>query len=94
METKTSKFTEAEALAQNGDLYRHKKGGIYRLLQITTVPNYGITWKGDKAYSPGELLAVYEHLWPHENGEFRRPYSEFSQPERFAKIIRINDSEG
>lgn len=89
-----SKLTEAEALAHNGDLYRHKKGGIYRLLQITTIPNYGITWKGDEPYKQGDLLAIYEHLWPYANQEFRRPYAEFSQPERFAKIIQINDAEG
>lgn len=85
----TSKFTEQEALNQPGELYRHKKGGIYRLDYITTLRQQGSTWKGEKVHKPGELLVTYQHLWPHEQGMFQRPHREFAQPDRFARIVHL-----
>lgn len=82
-------MTEDEALNEPGELYRHKKGGIYRLDTITTLRYPHAEWKGDRPYKRGELLARYEHLWPHGHAMYQRPYAEFSQPERFAKIVRL-----
>lgn len=59
-------MTEAEAIATPGLIYRHYKGGIYRLVlkgvQNTTTADLGIVW---------------EHLWPHAPGYKWRPEAEF-----------------
>lgn len=54
--------TEAEALAAEGEIYKHHKGGVYRLVQC------GV--KNSETLEPGVL---YEHLWPHDHGFWWRP---------------------
>lgn len=46
--------TEAEALAAPGEIYRHFKGGIYRVVMRGVLQS--------ESLEPG---VVYEHLWPH-----------------------------
>lgn len=84
-----SRFTEQEALNQSGELYRHKKGGIYKLVEVTTLRDSGTEWKGEKDHKKGETLATYRHLWPHDHAYYQRPHAEFIQPDRFAKIVRL-----
>lgn len=84
-----SPLTEQEALNQPGELYRHKKGGIYRVDAITTLRNQRAEWKGEEPHKPGALLVTYKHLWPHEQGMFQRPHREFAQPDRFARIVNL-----
>lgn len=85
----TSNLSEAEALQQSGQLFRHKRNGIYRLLEITSMRRRDIIWAGNEDYKKSDMLATYEHLWPHPHQEYQRPYAEFSQPERFARIVRL-----
>lgn len=85
----TSHLSEAEALQQPGMLYRHKNGGIYRLLEITSIRNSNLKWKGNRDMRRGEMLMTYEHLWPHKQEKYQRPSEEFSQPDRFAYIVRL-----
>jgi len=56
---------EAEALSMPGLIYRHYKGGIYRLV-LSKVKNT----------DTGQLGIVWEHLWPHKHGYVWRPESE------------------
>lgn len=58
--------TEAEALAAPGDVYRHYKGGIYRVLHSNV--------RHSEDLSTG---VVYEHLWPHAHGVWYRPAALF-----------------
>lgn len=58
--------TEAQALAAEGEIYRHFKGGIYRLVQ-----------RGVRHSETGEIGVVYEHLWPHDHGFWFRPEASF-----------------
>jgi len=83
------KLTEKEALNEPGDLYRHKKGGIYRREAFTTVRDPKLPWKGQLKYSPGELLVTYEHLWPHDRAFYQRPHREMADQDRFVKIIHL-----
>lgn len=65
--TETPLFaTESEALAAPGELYRHHKGGIYRLVQQGVVHS-----------ETGEIGVVYEHLWPHAHRFWYRPQELF-----------------
>jgi len=82
-------MTEADALNEPGELYRHKKGGIYRLRRVTSLRDSKLPWKGDQPYRKSQQLVTYEHLWPHMPSMFQRPYAEFMQPDRFAKIVRL-----
>ena len=54
--------TEAEALAADGEIYKHYKGGVYRLLK-----------RGVRHSETLEIGVLYEHLWPHEHGFWFRP---------------------
>lgn len=58
--------TEAEALAAEGEIYKHYKGGVYRLLQKRV--------RNSETLEEGIL---YEHLWPHDHGVWWRPESLF-----------------
>jgi hypothetical protein len=85
----SSSAAEAEALNQPGELFRHKHGGIYRLLAITSIRNSDLKWKGDRPHvQRGQQLATYEHLWPHPREQYQRPYDEFAEEDRFRRIIR------
>lgn len=54
--------TEAEALAAEGDIYKHYKGGVYRLVR-----------RDVKNSETLEVGVLYEHLWPHDHGIWWRP---------------------
>ncbi len=54
--------TEAEALTAPGEIYKHYKGGVYRLVQ-----------RGVKHSETLEVGVLYEHLWPHDHGFWFRP---------------------
>jgi hypothetical protein len=54
--------SEAEALAAPGEIYKHYKGGVYRLVQ-----------RGVKHSETLEVGVLYEHLWPHDHGFWFRP---------------------
>lgn len=82
-------MTESEALNQYGELFRHKKNGIYRLEEITTIRRSDYEWKGDRPYVRGQSLASYEHLWPHDRAMYQRPYDEFAELDRFNPIRRL-----
>lgn len=84
-----SRFTEQEALNQPGELYRHKKGGIYRIHTITTLRDQTAEWKGESDHKKGELTVVYDHLWPHDHAFYQRPHREFTDTSRFKKIVRM-----
>ncbi len=76
-------MTEAEALKAPGLVYRHYKGGIYRLIL-----------KGVKNTDTGKLGIVWEHLWPHANSYFWRPESELEDEpvpgvKRFELVSKI-----
>jgi hypothetical protein len=58
--------TEAEALSAEGEIYKHYKGGVYRLLK-----------RGVKHSETLEVGVLYEHLWPHDHGYWFRPESLF-----------------
>ncbi len=58
--------SEAEALAAAGEIYKHYKGGVYRLLQ-----------RDVRHSETGEIGVVYEHLWPHAHGFHFRPQEMF-----------------
>ena len=58
--------TEEEALAAPGEIYRHYKGGVYRLVS-----------RGVKHSETLEVGVVYEHLWPHEHEFWYRPEEMF-----------------
>ena len=62
--------TETQALAAPGEIYRHFKGGIYR-----------VVLRGVKHSERDEVGIVYEHLWPHDHGFWYRPESIFSSPQ-------------
>ena len=62
--------TEAEALAADGEIYKHYKGGVYRLVQ-----------RGVRHSESMEEGVLYEHLWPHDHGFWFRPTELF-----FAKL--------
>lgn len=85
-----SRFTEQEALNQPGELYRQKKGGIYRIHTITTLRDQSAEWKGEEPHKKGELTVVYDHLWPHDQATYQRPHREFTDPTRFLKIVRVH----
>lgn len=53
---------EAEALAAEGEIYKHYKGGVYRLVQ-----------RGVMNSETLEVGVLYEHLWPHDHGFWWRP---------------------
>ena len=64
---KESLFTsEQEALVAPGEIYRHYKGGIYRLIG-----------RNAKHSETGEVGVIYEHLWPHEHGYWFRAQEMF-----------------
>lgn len=54
--------TEVEALAAEGEIYRHYKGGVYRLVK-----------RGVRHSESQETGVLYEHLWPHDHGFWFRP---------------------
>lgn len=54
--------TEKEALAAPGEIYKHYKGGVYRLVE-----------RGVRHSETGEIGVLYEHLWPHDHGFWFRP---------------------
>jgi hypothetical protein len=57
---------EAAALAAEGEIYKHFKGGVYRLIQRDI--------KNSETLQSGVL---YEHLWPHNHGFWWRPADVF-----------------
>lgn len=82
--------TREEALAAEGDVRLHFKGGIYRKL--------GIALNADQNLRP---LAIYEHLWPHAHQYYVRDDEEFEGMKnlgadkgeiewvaRFAKVVK------
>ena len=62
--------TEADALQAQGEIYRHYKGGIYR-----------IVLRGVTHTQSDEVGIVYEHLWPHAHQYWFRPESIFFSPQ-------------
>jgi hypothetical protein len=90
--------TEAEALATPGDVRRHKKGGIYRVLEVTTIRDSRYIWAGNEEYDKPrhgrsvkpELLTTYEHLWPYEPAIYQRPFLEFEEAGRFEKVVHLH----
>jgi hypothetical protein len=58
--------TEAEALAADGEIYKHYKGGVYRLMQ-----------RGVKDCETLEDGVIYEHLWPHGHHFWYRSEKDF-----------------
>ena len=58
--------TEAEALKAEGEIFKHYKGGVYRLIQ-----------RGVRHSETLETGVVYEHLWPHAHGFWFRPETIF-----------------
>lgn len=58
--------TEAEALAASGEIYKHYKGGVYRLVQRDIVYCENL-----------ERHVLYEHLWPHDHGFWFRSEEDF-----------------
>ena len=58
-------MTEDEALNSGGSLYRHYKGGIYRLMVDATHSE------------TQEEMIVYKHVWPHEPRFWVRPADMF-----------------
>lgn len=78
-----SKLTEKQALALPGEIYRHYKGGIYRLI-----------YRDVKHTETGEICVVYEHLWPYANRVYVRPQGMFfglvgeSEKQRFKRIVK------
>lgn len=58
--------SEAEALAAEGEIYKHYKGGVYRLIQR------GV--RDCETLKPGIL---YEHLWPHDHFFWYRSEEDF-----------------
>lgn len=93
-------MTEAEALATPGDVRRHKKGGIYRVLEVTTIRDSRYIWAGNEPYDRREwpsdshavamLLTTYEHLWPHEPAMYQRPFAEFEEAGRFERVVHLH----
>ncbi len=72
--------TEAEALAAEGEVYKHYKGGVYRLVKKGILDCESI--------EPGVL---YEHLWPHRHDFWYRSEKDFfstleSGEPRFKKV--------
>lgn len=61
-------------LCDLGEVFRHKKGGIYRTL--TT---------GKETEGGGDVV-IYEHLAPHERGVWVRDLAEFNEPGRFERV--------
>lgn len=58
--------TEAEALAAEGEIYKHYKGGVYRLVRRGVLDC--------EILEPGVL---YEHLWPHNHDFWYRSEKDF-----------------
>ena len=58
--------TEEGALSAPGEIYKHYKGGVYRLLA-----------RGVSHSETGEIGVVYEHLWPHPHKYLYRPQEMF-----------------
>jgi len=74
--------TEEEALAVEGDIYKHYKGGVYRLVR-----------RGVKHSETMEIGVLYEHLWPHAHEFWYRSENDFfstldSGEPRFKRIIQ------
>lgn len=82
-----SGMTEEQALSAPGDVRRHKKGGIYRVLLVDTVRRpWAATWAGNDNPISGQPLVLYEHLWPHAPALYQRPQAEFEEPYRFMQV--------
>ncbi len=63
----TSLFeSEEEALNASGEIYKHYKGGVYRLVA-----------RDVRHSETGEIGVVYEHLWPHDHKYWFRPQEMF-----------------
>lgn len=75
--------TEAEALAAPGEIYRHYKGGVYRLVE-----------RDVRHSETGEIGVLYEHLWPHDHGFWFRPQELFfgSLPDGSPRFHKIKSS--
>ncbi|MBI2048605.1 MAG: DUF1653 domain-containing protein [Parcubacteria group bacterium] len=58
--------TKEGALAAEGEIYHHYKGGVYRLLKRDV--NHSETL---------EIGVLYEHLWPYNHGFWFRPQELF-----------------
>lgn len=58
--------TENDALNASGKIYRHYKGGIYRILYENVIHT-----------ETKEPMVVYEHLWPYEYKVYVRPQELF-----------------
>ena len=58
--------TEEGALSAPGEIYKHYKGGVYRLVQ-----------RGVRHSETMEVGVLYEHLWPHDHGFWFRPQELF-----------------
>ncbi len=72
--------SETEALTAPGEIYKHYKGGVYRLVH-----------RGVKHSETGEVGVLYEHFWPHEHGYWFRPEELFfgSLPDGSPRFILI-----
>lgn len=66
MEEKSLYESEAAALSAPGEIYRHYKGGMYRLVARDVMHTETL-----------ELGVVYEHLWPHKHAYFFRTQEMF-----------------
>lgn len=83
-------MSEAEALAAPGDVRRHKKGGLYRVLSEDALHRpWAATWTGNTPHVPGQLLTLYEHLWPHRPALYQRPRAEFEEWGRFHRVVGL-----
>jgi len=58
--------TEQEALSAEGEIYKHYKGGIYRLVK-----------RGILHCENLERHVLYEHLWPHAHQFWFRSETDF-----------------
>jgi hypothetical protein len=54
--------TKEKALAAEGEIYQHYKGGVYRLVQ-----------RGVRHSETLEVGVLYEHLWPKTHKYWFRP---------------------
>lgn len=67
-------FCDWATAVQRHELFRHKKGGIYRLVH-----------RGRHA-DDGSRVVIYQHLWPHQVGLWVRNEAEFFEEGRFVRI--------
>lgn len=61
--------------------HQHKKGGLYRFMGLVRDADTG----GLALHQSGDVLVVYEHLYPHEQGFWLRRSDEFNDG-RFRRL--------